>query len=157
MKDLSGVQGICMYDSQFRYFFDNIKNEILEKKRSDHAKLCMERVFVEKKLINPKYFKVDTRSKYVRNCGQVRKSLEETKLEGFEGLDKIFGMASEEVWECVKRRSLGEMWNTRIEAFNYMMSHEGVSQDERDELQRKYFEFIRLKSRAPYECIERHL
>ena len=155
-KDLSGVQGICMNDDQFRFFFENIKSELKSRTKNDlHSSLCMQKYFVEKEIINPTEFDIDSRSKYAANCGEIINSLQESNLDGF-GLDLIFGMPGDEVWSCLKERSKSELWTARIEAFNYLSNLE-ISDAEREEIQKKYFDFIRLKSRAPFECIQKHL
>ena len=155
-KDLSGVQSVCMTDEQFRLFFDNIKSELKSRTKNNlHSSLCMQKYFVEKKIVSPTAFDIDSRSVYAANCGEIINSLEESKLDGF-GLDLIFGMPGEKVWSCLEEKSKRELWNARIEGFNYVSNLE-ISDAERVGVEKKYFDFIRLKSRAPFECIQKHL
>lgn len=155
-KDLSGVQGICMSNDQFKSFFNSVKGELKSRTKSDlQTSLCMQKYFVDSKIIDPTEFKIDARYKYAANCGEIVKSLEENLLDNF-GRELIFGMSGDEVWKCVKQKSADEKWNARMEAFNFIATLD-ISDEKRDEIQLKHFEFIRLKSRAPFDCIQKKL
>lgn len=155
-KDLSGVQGICMSDDQLKLLYKNIKVELKSRTKSDfHSTLCMQKYFVDNKIIDPTEFSIDTRSKYAANCNEVIKSLEANQLDGF-GRELIFGLSGDAVWQCVKEKSANEKWNAKMEAFNFIATLD-VSEEKREEVQSKHFEFVRLKSRAPFDCIQKFL
>jgi hypothetical protein len=155
-QDLSGLQGICMSDNQFKVFFKIVKDELRSRTKTDlHSNLCMQKYFVDHKIIDPAEFKIDDRSKYAANCDEIVKSLEENPFIDF-GRELIFGLPGTEVSKCVKRKSSDEKWKARMEAFNYISTLD-LSEAKREEVQVNHFEFIRLKSRAPFDCIQKYL
>lgn len=144
----------CNIADELDTVFDDPKFADQQKMSESHLTKCQTVYLIEKKIIDPVEFNIDTSSIKVSKCNEIVADLERAvkSIETAES-EEIFGMKDDTARLCAHKKSIANNWVLKKISFQIIATFE-LKKEQRDELRAKYVEWEKMMTAEFLQCYQ---